>query len=47
MRPPPPADLTRDAMWEIILDLRAEAGRLKKRCAAGKLNHIGKVKPAI
>ena len=34
MRPLPPADLTRDAMWEIILDLRAEVARLGKRMAA-------------
>jgi transposase len=33
MQPPPPADLTREAMWEIILDLRATVERLEKRCA--------------
>jgi predicted transcriptional regulator len=31
--PPPPPELTREAMWEIILDLRATVARLEKRCA--------------
>jgi len=31
MRPPPPAELSREDMWEIILDLRATVSRLEEK----------------
>jgi transposase len=33
MRPLPPPELTRESMWETILDLRARMARLELRCA--------------